>query len=248
MLLGRDYDSVERALTLLTQECMAKQGFKIDLPAPRPATGPLVDLDYRRYTAIQSLSDARKYGYQLPGGEDPTAASGAAVAFQRSLTPAELVALRGARLASGDARYRNGCLGTADRELMGSAKSIRFDGIEAAPQVQAVNLDPQSVNSPAEAKSLHSFADCMGAAGYPDVVDPRNPPVAYGTPGKPSKAQVTEAVAQFGCQRSSGVIDAMRTAEIAFQLHAIDSNAVAFAQIKAELAAVVRRATTIVAG
>ncbi len=251
MLRGRDYDTVQRAVTILAQQCMDKQGFHIQLPPPVPAAGSMVDISVRRYGAPNTLGDAQKYGYQVPP-EDTPAPTAADQAFDRSVTPAERKALVGATLAGANAPYRNGCVGDADRHLMGSSSAIQVDGLADPLLIRQVNDDPRAVESLTEEADLKKFARCMSAAGYPDVTGPLQLPRQFDNAGTftttVSKAQISAAVTQFDCRQSSGVEAAMRAAEVVFQLKAIDANPVAFAQVKAELAAVVRRATTIVAG
>lgn len=246
MLVGRDYNAVQRAVTILAQQCMVKQGFDITLPPPVPATGQQVDISVRRY-GVQSLADAQRYGYD-PSPKDQPAPDPAGAAFEARTTPAESKALIGADLAGVNAHYRNGCVGEADRKLMAGSSAIVVDGIQASPLVRQVNLDPRSVESRAEQAALKVFQRCMAAAGFPDVTDPRDTPAQFERPGPVTAAARAAAVTQFKCQQSSGVTAAMRAAEVAFQLKAIDANPEAFAQIKAEIAAVVRRATTIVSG
>jgi hypothetical protein len=249
MLRGRDFYTVENALVVLTQQCMNKQGFTVQMPPPAPLGKALLSLTYRAFGTPNSLADAQKYGYQMPpdGVGHPTPA---ADAFYRSLTPAENFALSGSGPTAG--RYRNGCLGVADRLLMGSSTAIEVSGLSNSALIRAVNDDPKATDSPTVEADLKVFAQCMAAAGYSGVSTPfdvpaqfLNPPAATGTP---SPAQISAAVTEFDCRQSSGVEAAMRAAVVAFQFKAVDANPEAFAQVKAELAAVVRRATTVVAG
>ncbi|MBO9520477.1 MAG: hypothetical protein J7518_02980 [Nocardioidaceae bacterium] len=247
MLLGRDYDVVMRAVVVLAQQCMDKQGFKVTLPPPVPARGAISDLSYGRY-GLDSLAEAEGYGYGFAPEHRPRP-DPAGEEFERSITATERSALVGADLAEMDARYRNGCVGQADQRLMAGTSAIWADGIQASPLVRQVNLDPRAKDSPATESSMKNFAGCMAAAGYPDTPDPREPPPQFRRSSPASEATAAEkraAVTQFKCQQSSGVSAAMRSAEIAFQLKAIDANPEAFAQIKSDIQAVVRRATTIV--
>lgn len=242
MMRGRDYDTVMRANTILAQKCMDGLGFTVKLPQPNPASGVALDITYRRY-GIQSLPGAQNYGYR-----DPSDVAGPVPGQQVVLTQAERVALGGAQLPKAGARYRNGCLGEADRKLMGDASVIVVSGITKAPIVNEVDSDPRSVDSPKEKEALAKFKQCMADAGYPDITDPRDSPDISVQGAKAGQAEIAEAVTHFGCQGSSGVTQAMRDAEVAFQLAAVDANPEAFAQIKAEIAYVVRTATTIVQG
>jgi hypothetical protein len=120
------------------------------------------------------------------------------------------------------------------------------------PFIHSVLVDPRTTDSPAVEAELKVFAQCMASAGYPAVSDPRDTPAQFDNPasttGAPSAAQITAAVTEYGCRQSSGVEAAMRAADVAFELQAVDASPEAFAQVKTELADVVRRATTIVAG
>lgn len=248
MLHGRDYDTVMRAVTVLAQQCMDKQGFTITLPPPVPATGAIIDVSYRRY-GLDSLAEAERYGYGFAPEHRPRP-DPAGQEFDRSITSAERAALVGSDLAELDSRYRNGCVGQADKQLMAGTSTIWADGTQASPLVRDVNLDPRSQESPATESATKAFTACMAAAGYPDMTDPREPPRQFlaSPPGSAATAaEKSAAVTQFKCQQSSGVSAAMRAAEVAFQLKAIDANPEAFAKIKSDIQAVVRRATTIVA-
>jgi hypothetical protein len=249
LLRGRDFYTVENALVILTQQCMNKQGFTVQIPPPAPVGKVLMSLTYRAFGAPDSLAGGQKYGYQLPADEVGGPASG--MAFESSLTQAESLALGG----SGPAmvgRYRNGCLGVADRQLMSGTTMIRAGGEGTPPFIHDVLFDPRATDSPAVETDLKVFARCMASAGYPGVSTPLDLPAQFDNAatftGTPSAAQISAAVAEFGCRQSSGLKAATRAAVVAFQLKAIDANPEAFAQVKAELAVVVRRATTTVAG
>ena len=247
MLTGRDYDTVGRAITILAEQCMTEQGFHVRLPPPTPASGFQVDLSTRRYTVVASLSDAKHYGFKVPH-DDESHLDPAAMALHKSIDREEAEALTGSSPAPAGARYRNGCLGVADRQLMGDATSIVFDGISNSPLISQVNSDPRAVDSPEEEAAMKDFADCMSAAGYSSATDPRQIPQEFPYTAPLTKAEKAAAVIQFQCQQSSGVTTAMRAAETAFQLEAIDANPEAFADVKADIASVIRRATTIVEG
>ena len=244
MLTGRDCDTVQRAVTILAQQCMATKGFRIQLPQPTPAAGYLVDLTTRRYTTVASLSDAERYGFKVPPDEeshpDPDS-----VALRTAINPEEATALIGSSTAPSGARYRNGCLGVADRKLMKHTTSIVFDGLSNSPLIADVNDDPSAVDSVAEQSAMREFADCMIKAGYPSVTDPRQIPRQFRFSAPATTAEKTAAVSQFRCQKSSGVTAAMRSAEILFQLKEIDASPKEFAEVKKDIATVVRHATKI---
>ena len=118
--------------------------------------------------------------------------------------------------------------------------------------VRELNLDPRATDSPSVEADKKVFTACMAAAGYAGVASPLDIPAQFENAatyqGPLSAAQISAAVTEYKCRQSSGVEGAMRAAEVAFELKAIDANPEKFAQVKQELNDVVRRATTIVAG
>lgn len=248
-LVGRDYDTVRQALAELAAQCMADQGFDMEARQSPPARGVLIDITFRRYGAPETLEDAKEAGYGMParaeGGSDED--------LDEPLSDAALAAYMGSEDEMQEAwkkRRRAGCLGEADRQLMGDATVIGASG-QAQPQlVQDVNMDPRSTDSPETREATREFSACMAAAGYPGLEDPFDVPAQFEAgdeSGRPSEAEKQAAVTQFGCFEESGVREAMRAAEVAFQTKAIEANPEAFAQIRRELDDVVRRATTVVA-
>jgi len=250
MLMGRDLYTVSLADITLTEQCMRKQGFIVTLNPPFMAKEGN-DLTYRRYGAPDNLADARAWGYTLP----PDAGGGAPPPRLR-LTQAEETALGGTMAEElhyaqqGGPPKRFGCYGVADQELSGGSTSLAVAGLENSEIVRAVNLDPRATDSPTEEADVKKFSQCMASAGYPDVNGPFDIPhqfdVANANNQPVTRAQISAAITQYDCSQSSGLRAAMQAAETAFQLKAIDANPLAFAQIKSDLAAVVRRATTIV--
>lgn len=251
ILGGRDLYSVQAADVILAQECMAKQGFTIQLPPPAPLGMRAMDFTYRRYGAPDSLADAQEFGYQIPVAAR-TRPTTAIISFRQSATPEVLTALMGSPSLPADSRYRNGCLGVADRQLMQGATEIQASGLAAPAFIRELNDDPRATDSPAVRADMKVFAACMAEAGYARVPSPLEVPAqfdnAQAAKGPPSSAQISAAVIEFKCRQSSGVEAAMRAAEVAFELEAIDANPEKFILVKQELDDVVRRATTIVAG
>lgn len=253
MLVGRDLYAVLAAQAILAQQCMAKQGFSIQIPAPAPLAKLQLDLTYRRYGAPVSLADAQEHGFRIPPG-DRSPETPAIVSFRQSITPAEVTALQGSPSSPvpSDPRYDDGCLGVADRQLMEGATAIKRGGLEPPMFVRELNLDPRATDSPTVKADVKVFTACMAAAGYSGMDSPLDIPAQFKNAttyqGPVSAAQISAAVTEFNCRQSSGVEEAMRAAEVAFELKAIDANPEKFAQVKQELNDVVRRATTIVAG
>ncbi|MFT3887101.1 MAG: hypothetical protein QM713_02910 [Arachnia sp.] len=249
MLVGRDYDTVRQALAELAAQCMADQGFDMEARQPPPARGMLIDITFRRYGAPETLEDAKEAGYGVParaeGGSDED--------LDEPLSDAALAAYMGSEDEMHEAwkkRRRAGCVGEADRQLMGDASVIEASGLAQAQLVQDVNIDPRSTDSPETREATREFSGCMARAGYPGLEDPFDVPAQFEAgdeSGRPSDAEKQAAVTQFGCFEESGVREAMRAAEVAFQTKAIEANPEAFAQIRRELDDVVRRATTVVA-
>lgn len=246
MLMGNDLNTVNRAVTILAQQCMSQKGFNVELPPPTPAYGNMVDLTTRRYTTVASLGDAERYGFKLPPDEDSHPDPKAAI-LHREITPEEAKALVGPDVPT-DSRYRHGCLGVADKKLMANTTSIEYDGLSNSTLISNLNDDPRAVESPTEESDMRKFVNCMKSAGFGYFTDPRDIPSQFPYSEPVTKAEKTAAATQFHCQQSTGVVEAMRQAEIAFELKAIDANPEAFADVKADIAKVVRRATTVVDG
>lgn len=249
MLVGREYDTVTRAVVVLAQKCMDAQGFDLVIPQPQPARGPLVDISIRRYGSPETLADAREVGFGIPARNQPDPAVSDQLAdWDQRLTDAQRVALTGPRDAVPVAGRRNGCLGEADRRLMGESSIVEASGLAQSPLVKELNQDPRSTDSEASRAATQRFAECMSAAGYPEVDRPlseRPDRFRSGDPQQPSEAEKEAAVTQFGCFEESQVREAMRVAEVAFQTAAIEANPEAFAQVRQELDAVVHRATEV---
>ncbi|MEL4504947.1 hypothetical protein AAEX63_08940 [Luteococcus sp. H138] len=244
MLMGRDRETVVRAHTVLTQKCMERQGFKVTLPKPVPEAGSSVDLASRRY-GLNSLSDAKQFGFHT-ADDTPEIVAGRAASdeFNATLTPAQQKALGGEPVSSTE-RFREGCLGEADKTLMEGTTQTHFAGLGLSPIVRSVNLDPRATDSPKTTTGLKAFAACMSAAGYPEVADPREAPRKYLGADAVTPDETKAAVTQFECQESSGVTKAMREAETTFQRAAIDANPEGFATVKGELATLVRHASEV---
>lgn len=250
MLVGREYDTVMRALSVLTQECMDAQGFDLTIPPPLPARGPGVDISIRRYGYPETLADAREVGYGLPAHMRPDPALMAiGREFDQRLTESEQTALTGSAIAAaGPGESRNGCIGKADRQLMGDSSVIEASGLAESQLVRDVKQDPRATDSEASRAAIQRFAECMGKVGYPEVDHPLSDrPKRFRSTDiqQPSAAEKEAAVAQIGCLEESQVREAMRAAEVSFQTAAIEANPEAFAQIRRELDDVVRRATEV---
>ncbi|HMR50446.1 MAG TPA: hypothetical protein PKE40_14675 [Arachnia sp.] len=253
MLVGREYDAVMQAIAVLAGQCMTAQGFDLEVPAPPPAKGVLVDISFRRYGAPETLDDAHEVGYGVPTRVGASSAEDAVGdAFEAQLSDAARAAYLGAPGEMSQAwaeKRRAGCLGEADRRLMGESAMIEASGLAQPKIVQDLNIDPRATDSPESRAATERFTSCMAEAGYPGLEGPLDEPEQFAgeDPQQPSEAAIQAAVIQFGCAEESGVRVAMRETEVAFQTQAIEANPEAFAQIRQELDDVVRRATEVVA-
>lgn len=250
-VLGKDEMVVQRAWTILINQCMEKAGAKYRKPPPPELSKAYTDLSYQRW-GVESLALAQQYGYrdetQTPEGvasiqaraDDPGASS-----------ESEDMILAGKPVNIDVERFHEGCMGEAERKLSEGTETVKLAGMEWSPIVREVLLDPRSARTDETAKKIDEFADCMAKAGYPDVKTPVQRPKKYADAWRNNlpvtSDEITAATIQFECQESTGVTKALREAETQFQLAAIEKNPEAFATIKSELEMIVRKATEVVA-
>lgn len=248
MLFGSDLTAYRKATNKLTEECVKRLGFNIQFPPVGPLSGADADLTVRRYSVVQSLQDAKTYGYHWQyDTPEVVAARDAATKFDQSLTAEEFVVIAGNQNETRQVGARGGCMGSADQQLT-SGTSMSFADLTNSPLIRKVNMDPRATDSAATRAAMSKFAQCMTEAGYPDVKNPLDVPKQVSVDGAKTDYEIKAAITHFGCQQSSGVTIAMNQAEVAFQNKAIDSNPEGFAAIKAGIDAMVRRATEVVAG
>lgn len=249
-VLGEDEMVVQRAWTILINQCMEKAGAKYRQPPPPELSKEYTDLSYQRW-GVESLALAQQYGYR----DETQTPEGVASIQARVDAPgppdSEASILYGSGPIPETVRFHEGCMGEAEMKLSEGTTTVALAGMDRSPIVRDVLLDPRAAQSDEADKRIAVFAQCMADAGYPDVKSPTGRPQKFERASLDnlpvSSDEIKAATIQFECQESSGATKALREAETQFQLAAIEKNPEAFATIKSELEMIVRKATEVVA-
>lgn len=249
-LNGASLNTVRKARYVLMQQCMADFGFT--LPPDSVVTPPSHQGD--RY-GVSSDSDARQYGYGTPGG-------GSSGAIENSITDAAMAAVffgTPSGSAGGNAAGvpEGGCFGSANRALTeGNPEPEAGANLVQTLRNQAF-VDAGKSQSVVRASA--GWSACMNSAGY-DYADPVADPAMYWEARRveyikslpadvqrhgyiaPPENEVSAALADVACKRTSGWLEEYILTEIDIQQRLIDKNAEALSAYKDYTDEYVRRA------
>jgi hypothetical protein len=255
MLTSEQESVVFRAVQALTRKCMEKQGFDEGLPdqAALETDKTFNGFLYRRYSAVEDEATARKYGIHLPVLVDnpvPPSAPSMSAEFTEALfgsmaegNPREQVDVSSGKLTYG------GCMGQAEKALVGNSKYLVSIGQTPSEPVRKLNLDPSTREDPRVVAAQAAWSKCMAEAGYElssTVADVEGIPGVDITSPTPSQAEISLALQQVKCQKATDVVDIWFKAESQYQTKKIDEDAQVFAQVKAENTDLLQRAADLV--
>ncbi|WP_117213667.1 hypothetical protein [Allorhizocola rhizosphaerae] len=220
--------TVKRAEQILFQRCMGRFGWNLELP-PAPAPMPF-KRNERRYGV--SADRAKKYGYHTP---EVDARSAAGMAGEPQLSEQALAVAEGTVTQySGSDVPPGGCHGEADSRLAEGTQPV-------ADMKLAEKLASRSFSESREdSRVLQAFANwsaCMKRSGY----SYRDPLAAladrsFRTPSA-TPAEIQTSVTDAQCKTETRLVEIWAGVEAAYQMVAIETNAVALQAI-AELESV----------
>ena len=208
-------DLLARARHTLLVRCMRRLGVN---PPPTAPVIPLPPAGNAQRYGLADERDARAQGYHLPG------MAPRAVKPLTALSPAQEAALTG----SGPARAGNravpegGCYGEAERALDRGAPTAKDPNLG---QLLGLESFARSKQDPRVRAVFGSWSACMRRAGfsYGDPMQANDDP-AFRTE-RPSRAEITVAVADVGCKREVGLVGVWASVEAAYQERALDRHA-----------------------
>ncbi|MFJ5777718.1 hypothetical protein [Streptomyces sp. NPDC093094] len=229
-----DFSTVSRALGVLTDRCMRKQGFRYDEQAPEGVA--TTDLGHERRYGITVPEKARAYGYHLDGAPvrqvtEPPRPKG----YQR--------ALMGTGKPVGDTgRFDDGCAGRAHQDL---EAGIDMDAVDL-PQWYKRDSFQRSLKDPRVTRAFAAWSGCMAESGhrYRTPLDPLADRRVLGE--KVTAHERTVAVADIACKQRTGLVDTWRDAEAALQRSLIGRHRAELDSARAEAARLITRADRIV--
>lgn len=242
---------VYRAVQRLTESCMKKQGFDGGLPdrIDLRAGGRSENFIDRRYAAVYDEATARKYGLHLPllvENPEPPPAPEMSNEFVEALygpmsagNPRENVDVSKGQLTYG------GCMGEAEKALVGRSRYLVSIGQAPSEPVRNLNLDPSASEDPRVIAAQAEWSSCMAANGYrleSTTAEVEGIPGVDITLPAPSKAEIALALQEVKCQQETKVIDIWFQVESKYQEKAIDENAELFAEIRDENTDLIERA------
>ncbi|MER7707807.1 hypothetical protein ABTX81_33555 [Kitasatospora sp. NPDC097605] len=233
--------TIDRAVGLLTRDCMARFGLSYDPPAPDANPASIYDDTnmVRRY-GLTDRESAAKLGYGLgtesytpPPAPKMSAAQVAVFSGRVELKPDAPEApptFNGIPIPREGCRReaRNKVGGILDTGLSGRLDNESFDTSKAAPEVQA---------------ALAQWSSCMAGKGY--TVDlpenafrlaPRNSSGAVGS------AEITLALADVDCKESVNLVGVWFETESRIQRELIEKNQLALTEIRDRIEAAVKAA------
>jgi hypothetical protein len=234
LLQGEELRTVERAVYMLVEECLADQGFAVEFPEPADPIDKYSQT-YRRYAYVSDRSIAERYGYHDPGTEG-------VVADDPEMSQEAYDALMG-----GDSE-QEGCYWRVREDTISEGlEYLHTAGLDEPEEVQRINFDvfASSREDPRVRKAQNEWSSCMAEAGYTlrDTKDERlieEYLPGFGASG-PSQGEIDMALWDIGCQERSGVVQTWFEVESEMEQAEIDKSPEVFAAIAAEKEMVLRR-------
>ncbi|MFC5217601.1 hypothetical protein [Streptomyces coerulescens] len=232
-ITDEDYNTVSRALAVLTDRCMREKGFTYDEPAA-PGVATAATGHERRY-GITVLKTAKKYGYHLGG--TPTQQ-----ARQPERSERYEHALTGTGRPTGDkGDFDDGCAGEAHRELEADIDMTAVD----LPQWYKRDSFQRSLKDPRVTKEFAAWSGCMADAGH-RFANPLDPPADRRVMGaKVTDYERSVAVADITCKQRTGLVDTWQAVESALQRATVDAQGTQLKKARTEATRLVARADRI---
>ncbi|MEV6965217.1 hypothetical protein AB0M47_08875 [Hamadaea sp. NPDC051192] len=202
----------------LIRRCMAAQGYPYQVAAAPPATTSQL-FPY----VLDDVAWARAHAY-FAGGTSAEPANPVLAAMPDSRRAAYAQALNGGpggtdvqvTLPGGDVlgHSTNGCEATAEGQLYGDFPAW-FTATNAA-QFLISRRQRQVVADPAYTAGVHTWVDCMSAAGL-QVASPAETARQYASGTDPTPDQVRAAVAEATCAQQTGLAALARQLDAAYR-------------------------------
>ncbi|MFE1289419.1 hypothetical protein [Streptomyces sp. NPDC058751] len=253
LLSDKQSDELTAAQAELTEQCMARFGFRYTSPAPAAVFRPRTPTQFRY--GVTDPEAAAVDGFAPPGSRTaPTAVEPAALSAETTLVltgtndphvkPGSTAA--GGQVHKGRKIPVGGCVGEARTRLLS-------EGPEAGGDAQLpndINIDSfeSSRKHPLVRAVFAKWSQCMEARGlsYPD-------PLAAGgdsawRTGTASAKEKAAARADADCKTRNNVVGVWYAVDSALQRQAIARNSAALAEIKKSIRARVKLATAVLAG
>ncbi|MDX3853012.1 hypothetical protein [Streptomyces sp. AK02-01A] len=235
-----DLHIIRTALNQFTQDCMKRYGITYKIP---DAADRNIMAD-RRY-GLSSLTEAAKYGYDLPTYDEPETAKGLSNEASLVLHGTEQKNSTGGKIrVNGLAVTPTGCAGEAQSRVSASSTDPR--GAAAAQNI-ATSSFQESLRAPRAQKAIISWSSCMKEHGY----DFKSPLEATGNLDfhKPSpspsesKKEINTATADVTCKNKTGLLTTWFSVESAIQEHKIAADRTVLMKLKNTHTSVVTRVT-----
>ncbi|MFJ4786800.1 hypothetical protein [Streptomyces sp. NPDC088794] len=235
---------VQQAVDRLAAQCMKRYGY--DYTAPVRGLTPPPSSDDSNMTRRYGITDqdlAARFGYFLGDSEQTPPPAQRLTSAETAVLTGRLAIARGAAKAptkaGGKTIPEDGCVGEATRRI-----GPRIDASLAS------RLDYESLrrsqSDPRVLAAVDAWSRCMKAKGY-TVDSPLN--AAKLTPdtdhGQATRADITTALADIACKRSTGLVKTWFTVESALQRRQIEQNQLPLTQLKQQIASEVKAATTV---
>ncbi|MCP3754330.1 hypothetical protein [Streptomyces sp. TBY4] len=244
---------IDKALDLVTDQCMRRYGFQYTPAPPLPAYGPASDTDLRYGIHDAGLAAAR--GYRPAGDEAASsAAREAADRTQAAMSEAERTVLVGpggggprptaapTATVAGRQVPERGCFGEATARVTGGASPVS-DFVQDLGHTGYAKAqeDPQVV------AAFGAWSRCMKEKGfgYAKPMDAPNDP-RFSSP-QPAPAETATATADVECRTRTNVIGVWYATEVAFQKALIERNAPSLTAAKQAKEEAVRHAAEVLA-
>ncbi|MFD5029776.1 hypothetical protein ACFWM0_05010 [Streptomyces sp. NPDC058405] len=216
-----DLHIIRTAQNQFTQDCMERYGITYEIPDVADGNG-MAD---RRY-GLSSLTEATKYGYDLPIYDEPRMAKDLSDEASLILHGTEQKnSAGGKRRVNGLTVTPTGCIGEAQSRV--SAYSTDPLGAEVAQNI-ATSSFQESLKSSKVQQAIAAWSSCMKKHGY----DFKSPLDATGNTDfyKPSpspsesKKEIKTATSDVTCKNNSGLLNIWFSVESSIQKHKIAAN------------------------
>ncbi|MFJ6655930.1 hypothetical protein ACIQNG_06120 [Streptomyces sp. NPDC091377] len=252
--------TLENAYAGLVSDCMKRFGFDYTVPraAAEQRTGdaPTTRTDGR--FGVQSTEQAEKWGYHPVGGipEQPDGPWGnrgqkmtavMQTAERGSDDPEEEKFGSGGQVINGQTVPDHGCVGEARKKLTGSV-----DGSVGDPQTSTdLKLDTLA-KAQQDARTRAVFAEwstCMKGKGF-DYADPlaANGDERWVRTPQPTRHEIQVATADQECRAKHNVVGVWFAVDHAYQERAVEQNAEALSEAKADIDGMLKASASELAG
>jgi hypothetical protein len=235
VLNGQQHRLVNRAISVLAVECLARFGYQVEVPV-------LADLARDGHEGKYGLTDlaaAQEFGYH------PSSADRGAKQKEPVMPAGAYAVMHGeVKASAGQQVPAGGCLGEATARVNDVDQGLAARGIALTNKAAAdAQRDSRVV------AAFTAWSECMKAQGhqYRDPWQANDDPRWQGSPAA-TPAETQTAVADVTCKNTTNLLGIWITVETAYQQRALESNSAVLAELKAAIEATTRNATSVLAG